>query len=35
MTQELEVKGYFNKFAILIYSLVIVFLVIGLIRWGI
>ena len=35
MTQELEVKGYFNKFAIVIYSLVIVFLVIGFIRWGI
>jgi len=32
---ELEVKGYFNQFAITIYSLTIVFLIIGFIRWGI
>jgi len=35
IAQELEVKGYFNNFAIIIYSLVIVFLMIGFIRWGI
>jgi hypothetical protein len=34
MTQEREIKGYFNKFAIIIYSLTIVFMAIGFIRWG-